>query len=1005
MNEPFHLPCRLVQFFDEGLGVAMWVEDGTRCPLYTVANMQAFDSQATQDVCNDCPRVCVRCSKPLLGDVVLEKDMLLYLRQVEPTSESVGIDDGIVVVQFEVKGGVEKLPPFTRYHKSLVQRLEKLQPVTSEEWPNVAEEAPKDVAVNPVEIPTTPSEMREPSKRVLGSDSELVDSPPPSTQRKPTLLTHRLGSPVRSKTSTETAPGPTQAQEKESNDAITDSSPQGPTRAAEFKTPAPVAGAVPEATTSGATAVTPRRSPRNLTPVNEPEPPQSPSKYSLRSKAGKPSDETETAEKEKQAPKTKGNAVLCYPLYDNIMVFLSPDKVKSLATRTRYPLRAKNKLLWETVDSQDNLEEPEQGKSATVPETKAPIPEKGDKVKLQCVLIISSLLIHADAISSSSESTEMAMKEMDIPEDHVRERPSILGISPQRVIREAARLSFLIADDEDMEIPATQFVRPPQVHSQEIAPIEEASFSQVVASTQRVARERSPSPEIPNAQRIFNQPSSEDSAEKDVIPETQRLEINSPSSSPSPNPAFKVADEILEIQTIAGSQFVEENDENRQNVEPSPSKRQRQLKLKSSGRERAFSSAESNDELENDAESPPRASQKRVVIQEAAPETSFESHTRVRCIIRRSQTSSQKTDIEICPSQYRQTKSCSQPLVGILKNKSAYERESQETSQPNSSRKREASPGMNFPPKKNRKREEEREEPNDECIILSVDERREWDAESIIMLDPASQFDMEKVYRAVEEAALRYSKVERLEDIDSFMPGEHFRITTRIKDLLPKNHSQGEQSNLENLLVGICPECKHVWEYRAFKSSFSQNARRSRLPPREAVSSPEDEEIIGVINYLCSEEAHDENMKRLAESEHPDIASYDYDENIFMDQSFVFVCPMCKSHGIPDTLCQLKPSFFFWIHLTEKLKNGWKGCLHVMASGIHAEYFLGTKADHVLRSAEIWEKTEARIAKLINHEEPITLVICQSPDSLDEFYLEHTYVVYSEKHVLPWFTP
>ncbi len=102
----------------------MWVEDGTKCPLYTCSDavIQPFDSQDTQLISNDCSRICVRSSKQLLGDLKLERQMLLYLREVKTTLQNCGLEDAAL---FEIRGAVESLPLNTRYHKSLLQRLEK----------------------------------------------------------------------------------------------------------------------------------------------------------------------------------------------------------------------------------------------------------------------------------------------------------------------------------------------------------------------------------------------------------------------------------------------------------------------------------------------------------------------------------------------------------------------------------------------------------------------------------------------------------------------------------------------------------------------------------------------------------------------------------------------------------------------------------------------------------------------------------------------------------------
>lgn len=279
----------------------MWVEDGTRCPLYTCsdANIQPFDSQATQDVCNECAHICVRCPKSLLSDIQIENQMLLYLRQVEPTCQNCELEDMLAVVQFEVKGGVEKLPPFTRYHKTLMQRLQKTQlnppdPLVSEalapndddqlqEQPALAKEAnsheskqtvepaeetekecPQETAIpgpsteSHEEVLPPPKCAGEPAKRALSSDSEVVDSPPANNQRRAKLLIHRSGSPLRSAKSTKSSKPSEVAQETETVPAVSE--------------------------------VSPRRSARNRKPVTRSEPPQTTdatftiSRYPLRNK-------------------------------------------------------------------------------------------------------------------------------------------------------------------------------------------------------------------------------------------------------------------------------------------------------------------------------------------------------------------------------------------------------------------------------------------------------------------------------------------------------------------------------------------------------------------------------------------------------------------------------------------------------------------------------------------------------------------------------------------------
>ena len=126
MRENFNLSCRVVEFFEEERGVAIWVEDGTRCPLITVSDedIGPYDSQETQDINSDCFRICVRCSKLLLGNLNLERQMLLYMREVKPVVDPF---PDITVVQFEIIGAIELLPLNTRYHISLMKRLAKVK--------------------------------------------------------------------------------------------------------------------------------------------------------------------------------------------------------------------------------------------------------------------------------------------------------------------------------------------------------------------------------------------------------------------------------------------------------------------------------------------------------------------------------------------------------------------------------------------------------------------------------------------------------------------------------------------------------------------------------------------------------------------------------------------------------------------------------------------------------------------------------------------------------------
>lgn len=278
------------------------------------------------------------------------------------------------------------------------------------------------------------------------------------------------------------------------------------------------------------------------------------------------------------------------------------------------------------------------------------------------------------------------------------------------------------------------------------------------------------------------------------------------------------------------------------------------------------------------------------------------------------------------------------------------------------------------------------------------------DTDSVVSLDTATQ-DLEKLFCAVEEAHAAEQVVKHLDNLaqkHTIKPGERFRITARISELLPKQ-STTSSSALDSLLVAFCEKCNHLWQYYHFIDSISRRVNPSRNPFLSSTESEIDDFDSGVINYLCDEEEHDRNMHLLAECENPDILAdvFEIDENVFMDRSYVYICPMCKSRGIPDTLCALKPSFFFWLHATENIAEN-STCLHILASGRHAEYFLGTKADHVLRSQDVWKRAEQRVAKLVQSKQPMTLALRRYKNAPDEIYLEYTKNVYSNNHLLPW---
>ena len=178
--DTFDLPCRLVEFFDEDQAVAMWVEDGTEFPLYTCSNIQPYDSQVTQDISSDCTRICVRSSKKLLATLKLERHMLLYLREVKLTFQYSEVD----IALFEVQGAVELLPLNTRYHKSLLQRLEKSQIARNEIQPSEhILEDPLHIDHPTVVPPLAEQLTKEQSTNVQPSKEQTIEDQPTEEQR------------------------------------------------------------------------------------------------------------------------------------------------------------------------------------------------------------------------------------------------------------------------------------------------------------------------------------------------------------------------------------------------------------------------------------------------------------------------------------------------------------------------------------------------------------------------------------------------------------------------------------------------------------------------------------------------------------------------------------------------------------------------------------------------------------------------------------------------------
>ncbi len=196
-----------------------------------------------------------------------------------------------------------------------------------------------------------------------------------------------------------------------------------------------------------------------------------------------------------------------------------------------------------------------------------------------------------------------------------------------------------------------------------------------------------------------------------------------------------------------------------------------------------------------------------------------------------------------------------------------------------------------------------------------------------------------------------------------------------------------------------------LWQYNQFIDSVSDRVMQRRtLPPTSTIQDDGSDYI--VVNYLCSREEHTRNMRLLVEDT-PNIDDYEYDENVFLERSYHYICPFCDSRKIPHSLCTLKPSFFLRMHVTEKSianadSESPTECLHILATGVHAEYFLGTKADHVLRSQVVWKRAEQRIAKLVESKQPLTLGLIRRESNPNEICLEFTKTVFASNHLLPW---
>lgn len=859
------MPCRLVNFFDEGEAVALWVEDGTRCPHYTCSdsNIQPFDSQATQDICNECTRICVRSSKRLFAGLKLEPEMFLYLREVQPTAQNVQAEDNVTVVQFEIRGAVETLPHNTRYHKSLLQKLNK---------PQV-----KDSSIQP-----------EPHPNVKISD----DQPEPQSNVK-------------------------------------------------------LSGGQPE-----------------------PHPSEnSPEKHLIKEVL--------------QPGKDSLKKTSCITIEEHLNVV--SEKV-SVASADVGAVEGK--------------------------EVKIVLGKGISFSKLPIVHFLYSLFaLVVDHIQSSGESsTDRAIRE--IPSDFFEVvSPTVPELVREDVEREKRRLHLLIHPETDVfecaDVPQSQLLSRPSTESQNIASLEDITFSQVVASTQKPkpisevddgasndGDETSFSQETTSGQRLFspgtdlelsglcgavNESPSDSPIEKNKFKFTRPTHSVSQSrnNSLSPHPKFRASDEILEIKTSCSiTADCSSDNENQLNISIDAP---------------LFCTHKTEGDQQIDVDDEVQCIQDhQAELRITGSRNKHKKHSNQvveKVVLIDDDQFTRKEEIVLTTGKANKTQSNERNATVIS---SRTMRNRIEDINQGSSQSQAALSSI---------------DESETCSVLAISEEysQESDKGSIIEIDPLSQ-DLEDVFCAIERAGPIETYLENLSEIEKIKPGERFRITGRIIGLQPKQSDDELLVDLRNILIAFCFECKHLWQYHHFIDSRSTREYRSRKPPKEPTncSKKKDEGRVSsaVINYLCSEEEHDRVMQTLTETQFPNFEAFEFDDQIFKDYSYCYVCPLCKRRGIPDVLCKLEPTFFFWAHLTQQ-ENESTSCLHVLASGVHAEYLLGTKADHALRSPIIWKRTEERITKLVTNQKPMTLSLRRNPTPNNEICLEYTYVVYSANHI-PW---
>lgn len=350
--------------------------------------------------------------------------------------------------------------------------------------------------------------------------------------------------------------------------------------------------------------------------------------------------------------------------------------------------------------------------------------------------------------------------------------------------REEHRLRLLI--DPTLErlgnLEVSQMIIRPSFKSQNMASLEDLNCGPVRTSTQNPPRyeinmdesddadESSISHEIPNGQQILSPVESQGSvgANKSSI-KSQSESPSSPkrgcrsrsvSRSISPHPAFRAVNEVLEIKTNWRSKTSD------------------------------LSEMENENQLNTSVDTPlfrtrPGKGDQIIVTSKARAKKAQNKQVAERVTFGHGQ----------------------QEEIVLISNQS-------ERVQKSAVQKRNAIEMSDYPPGKNRRAS--RESSSSDSIVEIVQDdycgemSEESDKESIVILDPLSQMDLEKIFCAVEEACLAKKSLQNLTEERIMLPGDRFRITARICGLLPKPclPVSDDPAGLKSLIVAFCLECR-----------------------------------------------------------------------------------------------------------------------------------------------------------------------------------------------------